>query len=205
MNQERTEKLYSRCAPIYDLVFGLHVEKGRAHAIELLGLRPGERVLELGVGTGLLLPHYPAGVHVTGIDMSQGMLERAERRAKDLALPNVEVRRMDAARLAFPDNAFDTAIGAYFLNIAPDPVRVVREASRVVKPGGTILFLNHFRSENPWISRVEKIIAPACKRIGFSSALGMKETLAHAPLETLHIEETSWLKCWKIVKCRNAK
>jgi phosphatidylethanolamine/phosphatidyl-N-methylethanolamine N-methyltransferase len=205
MNQEYLEKFYSRYAPVYDLTFGWVFEKGRARAVELLDLQPGERVLELGIGTGLLLHQYPSNVHVTGIDYSAKMLEKTERRVEELRLANVSLHQMDARRMDFPDNSFDKAVGAYFLSAVPDPAVVAREISRVVRPGGSVLFLNHFRSERAWLARVEEWLLPVCMKVGFTTTLELSHVLKQAPLEVRHRENTNLFNYWKIVKCCNAK
>jgi phosphatidylethanolamine/phosphatidyl-N-methylethanolamine N-methyltransferase len=205
MNQEYLEKFYSRYAPIYDLTFGWVFEKGRARAVELLDLQPGERVLELGIGTGLLLHQYPSNVHVTGVDCSAKMLEKTERRVEELRLANVSLHQMDARRMDFPDDTFDKAVGAYFLSAVPDPTVVAREICRVVRPGGSVLFLNHFRSEHTWLARVEEWILPVCMKMGFTTTLELARVLEQAPLELRHRESTNLFNYWKIVKCRNAK
>ncbi len=205
MNQEYLEKFYSRYAPIYDLTFGWAFEKGRARAVELLDLQPGERVLELGIGTGLLLHQYPSSVHVTGIDCSAKMLEKTERRIEELRLANVSLHQMDARHMDFPDDSFDKAVGAYFLSAVPDPTVVAREICRVVRPGGTVLFLNHFRSERMWLARVEEWILPVCMKMGFTTTLELARVLEQAPLELRHRESTNFFNYWKIAKCCNSK
>ncbi len=104
----------------------------------------GPRVLELGVGTGKNLPYYPANVHVTAIDVSPRMLERARERASGLEIP-VDLRQMDAQRLAFPDDTFDTVVATFVLGSVPDPILALREAARVTKQDGQILLLEYVR------------------------------------------------------------
>ena len=82
MHVESAKAAYRRYARIYDAVFGPMLQPGRRALLKALGCRPGERVLEVGVGTGLALPMYPASVRVTGIDVSREMLERARVRAE---------------------------------------------------------------------------------------------------------------------------
>ena len=104
----------------------------------------GSRVLEIGVGTGKNMPYYPATAHVTAIDLSPGMLARARARAASLET-SVDLRQMDAQRLAFPDGAFDTVIGTFVLGSVPDPGRALREVARVTKQDGQIVLLEYVR------------------------------------------------------------
>ena len=132
---------------MYDFVFDWIFAPGRAAAIQQLALKPGETVLEVGIGTGLNLPLYPPSCRLTGIDLSQEMLDKAVERAQKLAMPNVVLKVMDATSLDFADNEFDKAVATYTISAVPDPVAVLREMQRVVKPGGLLVILNHFRSE----------------------------------------------------------
>ncbi|MFW6191205.1 MAG: class I SAM-dependent methyltransferase [Thiohalospira sp.] len=139
MNIESVKAAYRRWARIYDVVFGPIFHPGRRHVVEALGAQPGERVLEVGVGTGLSLPLYPRGVKLTGIDISREMLDVAERRVeRDGIREDVEaIREMDAEAMDFPDDAFDRVVAMYVVSTVPDYHRLVREMRRVCKPGGT--------------------------------------------------------------------
>src|SRR5262245_20963688 len=102
MEAHRTERLYSRLSSHYDLFFDKIFQSGREEAIRCLELTSGERLLEVGVGTGLALPLYPKTVEVIGIDLSEGMLEEARDRINRMGLRHVTVSRMDASVLQFP-------------------------------------------------------------------------------------------------------
>lgn len=136
--------VYDRLAPLYDVVYGLGLEPGRRQAMRRLAPRPGERLLEVGIGTGASTCAYPRGVHVVGVDLSWPMLSRAARRLRDAPGPTVSLARMDAAALAFPSHAFDAVYAPYLVNVVPDPVAVGRELRRVCRPGGRLVLLNHF-------------------------------------------------------------
>ena len=147
LEKRQVKRAYKLYAPAYDLVFDWIFHPGREAAIRLCDIRPDHHVLEVGIGTGLNLPLFPRRTRITGIDLSEEMLRKAKERVRELGLTNVTLRAMDATVMDFPDNAFDSAVATYTISAVPDPVGVLREMRRVVKPGGSIVVLNHFRSD----------------------------------------------------------
>ncbi len=141
-------KVYENIAWAYDYTFGPTLHPGRLQAIQRMGIKPGDRVLEVGVGTGINATLYPRDCAVTGIDLSDSMLEKARERVARNGLSNVRLLEMDAADLKFADNSFDIVYAPYLISVVPDPVAVAREMRRVCRPGGRIIVLNHFRSAN---------------------------------------------------------
>jgi phosphatidylethanolamine/phosphatidyl-N-methylethanolamine N-methyltransferase len=131
MEDLRTERVYSRLSSHYDLLFDKVFQKGREEAIRVLELTGGERVLEVGVGTGLALPLYPRSVEVVGIDLSEGMLEEARDRITRLGLRHVSVLKMDASSIEFEDGAFDAVFAPYVMSVVADPRRVLSEMKRI--------------------------------------------------------------------------
>ena len=144
------ERVYASLAPIYDIVFGPPLRSGRVAAVARMAIRPGDHVLEVGVGTGLNAALYPPTCLVTGVDLSGSMLAKARERVRRAGLRHVRLLEMDAASLTFADGSFDHVYAPYLLSVVADPVAVVREMYRVCRPRGTILVLNHFLSENPF-------------------------------------------------------
>src|SRR6188768_3664295 len=128
------EGVYDKLAKVYDLTFGPTLHPGRLQAIERMNIQPGERVLEVGVGTGINLSLYPKDCSVTGIDFSESMLEIARERAERKDIRNVRLLQMDAADLKFADDAFDIVYAPYLISVVPDPVRVAHEMRRVCRP-----------------------------------------------------------------------
>ncbi len=162
------QEAYRRWAGVYDTAFGLISAAARRRALAVVNQMPGQSVLEVGVGTGLALPHYNADKRVTGIDLSTDMLNQARRRVARLGLHTVQaLQEMDAEATEFPDASFDTAVAMFVASVVPNPRRLLAEMRRVVKPGGNILFVNHFaapRGPRWWI---ERAMAPASRALGW--------------------------------------
>jgi phosphatidylethanolamine/phosphatidyl-N-methylethanolamine N-methyltransferase len=193
------EGVYDKLAKVYDLTFGPTLHPGRLQAIQRMGIQPGERVLEVGVGTGINLSLYPKNCSVTGIDFSGSMLEIARERAARKDIRNVRLLQMDAADLKFAEDSFDIVYAPYLISVVPDPVKVAREMRRVCRPGGRIILLNHFLSPNPILSRIERLISPFTIHIGFKADLDLPAFLAQADLQPQSIEKVNIPKLWSLV------
>jgi phosphatidylethanolamine/phosphatidyl-N-methylethanolamine N-methyltransferase len=195
------ESVYEKIAKVYDLTFGPTLHPGRLVALEGMGIKPGDRILEVGVGTGINAPLYPRNCHVTGIDFSPKMLEKARERVERKALHHVRLLEMDAATLSFPDNSFDIVYAPYVISVVPDPVQVVREMRRVCRPGGKFIVLNHFKSPNPLLAKVERAISPFTVHIGFKADLDLPGFLSQAELKPVSIQKVSFPRIWSLVTC----
>jgi phosphatidylethanolamine/phosphatidyl-N-methylethanolamine N-methyltransferase len=191
--------VYDKLAKVYDFTFGPTLHPGRLRAIERMDIQPGERVLEVGVGTGINLSLYPKNCSVTGIDFNESMLEIARERAERKDIRNVRLLQMDAADLKFPDNAFDIVYAPYLISVVPDPVRVAGEMRRVCRPGGRVILLNHFLSPNLFLSRVERLISPFTIHIGFKADLDLPAFLTQAEMQPQSIEKVNFPKIWSLV------
>lgn len=201
VDNDSVERVYKKLAKVYDLTFGPTLHLGRLHAIERIGIQKGDRVLEVGVGTGINAALYPNDCHITGVDLSSSMLEKARERVARKGLQNIKLLEMDAAKLKFPDESFDVVYAPYVMSVVPDPIRVVHEMRRVCTRGGKIVLLNHFRSSNPILARVERVISPLTIHIGFKSDLDLPGFLAQADLQPLSIHRVNFPRLWSLVTC----
>jgi phosphatidylethanolamine/phosphatidyl-N-methylethanolamine N-methyltransferase len=197
------EGVYNKLARVYDWIFGPILHPGRLAALERIRIAPGDRVLEVGVGTGINAALYPPDCNVTGIDFSSSMLEKAHARLRQKGLSHIQLMQMDAAQLTFADGSFDIVYAPYVVNCVPDPLKVVAEMRRVCRPGGKIVILNHFRSTSPLMSRLDKALSPLTVHIGFKSDLDLPRFLAQSNLRPISIEKVSVPPVWQLVICRN--
>ena len=174
---------YRRWAAVYDLVFGGVSAAARNGAVAAVNALPGTRVLEMGVGTGLALPHYAAGKRVTGIDLSADMLDRARARVTSERLQGIDALiEGDAEATGLPAASFDVAVAMFVASVVPNPRRLLAEMARVVGPGGTLLFVNHFAAARGPRWWAERAMAPASRALGwhpdFAPRALMDDTLA---------------------------
>jgi phosphatidylethanolamine/phosphatidyl-N-methylethanolamine N-methyltransferase len=193
------EGVYDKIANVYDWTFGPTLHPGRIQALQRMGIQTGDRILEVGVGTGINLGMYPKDSEVTGIDYSEQMLEKARERVARKDIKNARLLQMDGGDLKFADNSFDIVYAPYVISVVPDPVKVAREMYRVCRPGGRVIILNHFLSPNPLMSRVERLIAPAMVHLGFKSDLDLPAFLTQAGFEPVSIEKVNFPKWWSLV------
>ncbi len=193
--------VYEKLASVYDLTFGPSLHPGRIQAIHRMGIKAGDRILEVGVGTGINLALYPRGCTMTGIDLSGPMLEKARERAARKGVRDVRLLEMDAANMKFADGSFDIVYAPYLISVVPDPVRVANEMCRVCREGGKVILLNHFRSPNPILSRIERLISPLTVHIGFKADLDLPGFLAQAGLSPVSIEKVNVPRIFSLVTC----
>jgi phosphatidylethanolamine/phosphatidyl-N-methylethanolamine N-methyltransferase len=179
LDDHAVRNAYRLWAPIYDYSFGVVATPGRRLAVSKLNEAEGH-VLEVGVGTGLSLPDYKPSLDVTGIDLSEDMLEKAAERVERLGLKGKHLLVMDAGRLSFADNSFDAAAVMYVMTVVPDPAAVMAEIRRVLRPGGTAIVVNHFSRESGLRAAAERGLARHSRRLGWHPIFPMK-TVTGAP------------------------
>jgi phosphatidylethanolamine/phosphatidyl-N-methylethanolamine N-methyltransferase len=167
LDKQTVTKAYDRWAPVYDLVFGAVFERGREAAIAAAE-RVGGRILEVGVGTGISLPHYSRECRLCGVDISEAMLRKAQERVVEYGLSNVEgLWVMDAEHMSFPDNSFDVVVAQYVVTTAPNPEATLDEFARVLKPGGEIVLVSRVGAEAGLRRALEHWFQPAARKLGW--------------------------------------
>ncbi|MEM6603810.1 MAG: class I SAM-dependent methyltransferase [Pseudomonadota bacterium] len=188
MDMTAIQKAYKRWAPHYDMSFGMISDWGRSFVVSEVNKKPGH-VLEVGVGTGLSLPMYAPDMLVSGIDVSDNMLDYARQRAEKHRLRNIScLENMDATHMRFADGSFDMVVAMFIMSVAPKPEDIMRDIARVVKPGGDIYILNHFSSENKAMDFIERASQPVCQMIGWNSVFDMQRVLGDHGLTLVEIK-----------------
>ena len=184
-------QIYSRFSHLYDHIFTKVFSPRIQRVIGDLGIERGSRVLEVGIGTGLSLSAYPRDCHLTGIDLAPDMLARARRRAQRLGWENVDLSVGNAQDLDFPDASFDYVTSFHVVSVVPDPSQMMREMFRVCRPGGTIVIINHFRSERRTIASIVDRLDPITRKLGWRTTLRVRDVLDSSPLELVQRFKTS--------------
>ncbi|MGH8469856.1 MAG: class I SAM-dependent methyltransferase [Gammaproteobacteria bacterium] len=204
MDLDAVRNAYRRYAGFYDVYFGPVMQKGRHTAIRKMSCNPGDRILEVGVGTGLTLDLYPSDVEITGIDVSSEMLERARARKERLRLDHVvALSVMDAERTHFSDHSFDKVAAIYVASVVPHPERLVNEMRRVCKPGGELFFLNHFKSRNRVLGGIERFLAPLSRLLGFRTDLSLDTFIQETNLDVIDKSRANVFGYWVLIRARN--
>jgi phosphatidylethanolamine/phosphatidyl-N-methylethanolamine N-methyltransferase len=201
MHTDTVKTAYRRYAGVYDALFGPVLQAGRKAVLQALQLRPGDRVLEVGVGTGLSLTMYPPSVRVTGIDLSSEMLEKARGRVARHDLANVEaLLEMDAETMSFADASFDKVVAMYVMPVVRNPARVLEEFHRVCRPDGEIYLVNHVKSDNRIIRAFEMGLARFSNQIGFRPDFELRELVNGSG----QIDEVARINVlWRVMRVRN--
>lgn len=205
MELQAVERSYARWAPIYDRTFGAVTQVGRRRATALLS-ELGGSVLEVGVGTGLALRHYDGRVTVTGVDYSAEMLDKARAKVAAEGLRNVAaLHRMDARDLDFPDDSFDHVAAMHVISVVPEPEKVMSEIARVVRPGGSVVIVNHFARKAGALAWAERIAAPLADLLGWHSDFDRSRVLGEARLtlaEECTLPPLGMMTLLRLVKAR---
>jgi phosphatidylethanolamine/phosphatidyl-N-methylethanolamine N-methyltransferase len=202
LSRSQVERSYRRYAPVYDWLFGATLGPGRAAMTQLVsGLAP-ERILELGVGTGLTLGQYPKQARITGIDVSTDMLASARSRVASHDQARIDLRVMDAEDMDFADASFDCVTLPYVLSVTPHPERMVAQVRRVCRPGGDIVIVNHFSGQPPWRA-LETALRPLAGWLGFRTDFGLEQHVLRHSWKVLSVQPTNMFALSRLIHIRN--
>lgn len=198
MKTSWTSKCYDVWAYFYDHTFGALVHKRHRCAMEHIRAKPGAMVLDLGVGTGMMLPDYPDDITVIGADLSAGMLAKAMDKKQENKLEHVNLIQANAMFPPLAEQSFDHIMIAHTISVVHEPNKLLRWAERLVKPGGTIVLLNHFHAHNRFVAWFETITNPIFMKIGWKSDLKLEDCLKGTSLHVNYLFKTSWMDIWQI-------
>ena len=191
--------LYHRFSHVYERVFTRVFGPGIQSTIESLNIPPGAKVLEVGVGTGLSLESYPRHAEVTAIDIAGEMLARARQKVIESGWQHIALKQMDALDLDFPDGQFDYVLAFHVASVVSDPRCLIREMCRVGKAGGTVVVINHFRTEQRWLAPWVVLLDPVTRRLGWRTTLRLSDLVDHAPLRLEQCYKTSARSLFTVV------
>ena len=204
LDADSVRAAYRRWANVYDTVFGGISAFGRRRAVEAVNALPGTRVLEVGVGTGLALPHYSRAKRITGIDLSAEMLDLARTRVREEQLVNVDALiEVDAEATGFESGSFDIAVAMFVASVVPNPRLLLAEMRRVVKPGGQLLFVNHFAAERGPRWWAERALAPASRKLGWHPDFAREALLPSADMAAAQFDAVPPFGLFTLVRLAN--
>lgn len=205
MTTEDIKRIYAGYSNIYDFIFKNFFHPRHKHVIEQMNIRPDDKILDVGVGTGLALPLYPDYCHVTGIDLSAEMLKKAHKKVKKHYLNNVTLKQMDAMNLQFKNNTFDQVIATFVISVVPDPVKVISEMKRVCKKNCNLIIINHFQSNNKFMAKIEDMVNPICRKIGWRTDVDLDYLISESNLLVNSKYKMNKFDLWKVVIAVNNK
>jgi phosphatidylethanolamine/phosphatidyl-N-methylethanolamine N-methyltransferase len=173
-------------------------------AVNRISQTAGRRILEVGVGTGLALPHYRPDLDVVGIDLSREMLLKAQERvAAERITASHGLLEMDAENTAFADDSFDIAVAMFTASVVPDARKLFAEMSRVVRPGGHLLFVNHFAADDGFRWWLERSTAPLARILGWHPDFKLSDLLGEGEAEIERMEACPPLALFTLVEVKN--
>jgi len=168
-----------------------------------MNIQPGEKVLEVGIGTGMSLSLYPGNVEVVGIDISKDMIKQAGEKKQRRGYSHVKLCITDASEMAFKSNYFDKVIAAHSITVIPKPLETLKEIKRVCKENAEFFFLNYAGYNDNIVARFEKALSPIRRRLGLGRVIDLEGLLHNANFKIDFKDRVSIFKLCKIIKCRN--
>lgn len=205
METESIKKIYHAYSGVYDILFKNFFHPRQRLALKEIPFKEGDRILDVGVGTGLSLPLYPRHCEVVGIDLSSSMLLQARRKVEKMGMTNVTLHEMDACNIKYGDNSFDYVIATHIVSVVPEPIKLVNEMRRVAKPDGKLVIVNHFVSSKPWLAKVENFFDPFFRKVGWRMDLSYEDFVSETNLDVERTTKLAKIDLWRIVHANNNK
>jgi phosphatidylethanolamine/phosphatidyl-N-methylethanolamine N-methyltransferase len=205
MQKEEIKKIYSRYSPVYDLIFGKIFFPRIKIGLTRIGIKEGDRIVEVGVGTGLSLSLYPDSCNMVGIDITRKMLEKAKQKKQKMNLRHIDLLEMDAENMAFADDSFDHALVPFVISVVPNPEKMMAEVKRVTKNNGKIVVINHFNNCSSFLSKIEQLLSPVFIKLGWRSGLTLDLLSNHCDLYIKEVIKKHSLDLWWVVYATNKK
>jgi phosphatidylethanolamine/phosphatidyl-N-methylethanolamine N-methyltransferase len=196
-------KIYRRMAAIYDMLFGSLLNNGRFKLARALQLAPNQRIAELGIGSGLMLPLYPRDAQVVGVDISPEMLERARAKSAALGMRQVQLYLADAENTSLPAAQFDHVLLTYIYTVTPHPPALLQEAMRLCKPGGSVWILGYFSDMGPW-RNFNWLVGPIAKAVGFQAHFPYAKHVAAHGVPVVQVLPANLFGMSRLVQIRKA-
>lgn len=207
-NKQKIQSIYKNYSPVYDFLFDKIFQQGRKLSVDIVNQNTpnNAKILDIGVGTGLSLPYYRHDLKITGVDICQEMLKKAEARVKAHHMETrVDLLNMDAEQLKFPDNSFQAVVALHVASVVSNPKAFMDELFRVCAPGGNIIIVNHFASNKFLLHTIEKKLALFHLALGFNANLSAKFFLAKTELQLIDYKKINFLGWWKLLHFRKTK
>ncbi|MGL4637488.1 MAG: class I SAM-dependent methyltransferase [Beijerinckiaceae bacterium] len=203
------EKAYSYWVWIYDGVCG-PIFRSAHVAITDAANRIGGHVMEVGIGTGLLLPRYRRDMRITGVDLSEKMLEKARDAVQSGTVQaQVALEVGDIHTLEHPEQTYDAIVFPFVLTLVSNPETALDNCRRMLKPGGEILVVSHFQSRTPWIARFEQWLAPRIAHIGLRPDFPVSRVESwvdtHSDMELMPVVPVGALGVYSLLHIRRSK
>jgi phosphatidylethanolamine/phosphatidyl-N-methylethanolamine N-methyltransferase len=199
------QKIYSRYSGFYDIIFSQFFFPRIRLGLEKIGIKAGDRIIEVGVGTGISLSLYPESCKVIGIDITRRMLEKAKAKKEKFGLDHVDLFEMDGENMCFEDDSFDHAVLPFVVSVVPNVERLMAEVKRVTKKGGKIIIVNHLWPKYSFFSRMEEKLSPFFMKLGWKAGLPVDVFSNHCNLQIEEISKKHKLDPWFILHATNRK